>query len=173
MSHIVREFGKDNKSLKEVTESLAQFVGGLERQQCAICFGWGHLANRCATKATIDQACRGNPEWKVVWGSFKAKYKLEAATNRANEAYDAIKAQQWEEEEEEEQEYGWDTQEQQQYQQQQQQLQQQFPNQSNGANGQYHQQMHGLVEDKADGSNPGQGNVAQYPFGSVANPLQQ
>nr|P14289.1 RecName: Full=Uncharacterized 22 kDa protein in overamplified macronuclear DNA POB4 [Stylonychia lemnae]CAA34613.1 unnamed protein product [Stylonychia lemnae] len=53
MSQLVREFGKDNKSLKEVTESLAQFVSGLERQECAICFGWGHLANSVPPKPPL------------------------------------------------------------------------------------------------------------------------
>ena len=39
---------------------------------CQFCEGWGHTAKHCATKKSIDRVARGNPLWKVTWGTVKA-----------------------------------------------------------------------------------------------------
>ena len=90
MTRDLERYATMNPSEIKIIEALKSFTGSLEVKKCLFCRGWGHYAKQCSTKNTIDSACKYNPEWKVVWGSFKSKKKYEGGKKRAKETFKTL-----------------------------------------------------------------------------------
>lgn len=96
MDHIkqqISDYALVNSEEAETCTGLGIYVGALGVFRCDICKGFGHTARRCTTKKTIDGACRGNPPWKVVWGSVKGEQRQLLGKRRAKQTLKRLEAE--------------------------------------------------------------------------------
>lgn len=87
MNNLNQEFDKyvrENPKNKEVCDGLKAYLKSLSVFRCGFCDGVGHTAKKCATKKTVDAACKSNPQWKVVWGSVKGSRMSALGKKRAD-----------------------------------------------------------------------------------------